>query len=121
MKRLMGLFLVLVLVVSIAACDGADETGDTGTTGEGETGDGEVAMENISFQPGETTVAVGTTVTWSNEDGVSHTTTSEETVWDSGTMAGGDTFSFSFDEPGTYAYFCEIHPDRMRATITVEG
>ncbi|MBW3666042.1 MAG: cupredoxin domain-containing protein [Actinobacteria bacterium] len=78
-------------------------------------------MENISFQPDEITVDAGTTVTWTNQDSIAHTTTSEETVWDSGNLQDGDTFSFTFDEPGTYAYFCEIHPDRMRATITVEG
>lgn len=119
MKPLSRLSLVIVLAMAFAACNGAAD--ETGTTGEGETGGGEVTMENISFQPDEMNVAAGTTVTWTNEDGVSHTTTSEDTAWDSGTLAGGDTFSFTFEEPGTYAYFCEIHPGQMRATITVEG
>lgn len=78
-------------------------------------------MENISFQPDELTVPVGTAVTWTNQDGIAHTTTSDDAVWDSGVLAGGGTFSFTFDEPGSFEYFCSIHPAQMRATITVEG
>lgn len=119
MRRRIGLSLMLVSALVLVACNGAEDEPDT--TAQEEAGAGEVVMANISFQPDELTVPVGATVTWTNEDGVSHTTTSEETVWDSDTMTSGDTFSFTFDEAGTYAYFCEIHPGQMRATITVEG
>ena len=81
----------------------------------------EVSIQSFSFGPDEITVAAGTTVTWVNdEDAVPHTATSEDGVWDSGTLQPGDSFSFTFDVPGTYPYFCAIHPS-MTATIVVEG
>jgi plastocyanin len=54
-------------------------------------------------------VPVGTTVTWVNNDSVPHTATSDTGVWDSGTLAPGQSFSFTFNTPGTFSYFCMIH------------
>jgi plastocyanin len=74
----------------------------------------QVAMKDISFQPKQITVAVGTTVVWTNEDPTSHTVTSgtrgnPSGLFDSGDVAPGQTFSFTFNEPGTYDYYCKIH------------
>lgn len=66
------------------------------------------------------TVAAGTEVTVTNEDGAGHTWTSTDGLWDSGTLRGGDTFSFVFESAGTYRFFCGIHPS-MTGTITVTG
>ena len=63
---------------------------------------------------------MGATVTAVNQDGVSHTWTSDDDVWDSGGLASGESFEFTFDEPGEFSYFCSIHP-QMTGTITVEG
>lgn len=109
-----------MVALAVGACGGGDGT-DT-TTGGGDTptsGSNEVVMQSISFQPGEITVEVGDEVTWTNEDGVTHTATSEDTLWDSGDLASGESFSHTFDEPGTYSYVCQIHPS-MQATVTVE-
>lgn len=80
-----------------------------------------IVMSQTSFVPDEITVAVNTTVTWTNNDTIAHTTTSDDGTWDSGTMAPDDTFEVTFDEAGTYEYFCTIHASTMRGTITVEG
>jgi plastocyanin len=81
----------------------------------------EVTIEGFAFEPQETRIAAGTTVTWLNaEDGAPHTATSDDGVWDSGTLQPGEEYSFTFDEPGTYPYFCAIHPS-MTGTIVVEG
>lgn len=71
------------------------------------------------------TIDAGTTVTWDNRDPAPHTVTSGRptdsdtgSVWDSGTMAAGRTFSRTFQEMGTFLYFCRIHPS-MQATVTV--
>ncbi|MCH8207159.1 MAG: cupredoxin domain-containing protein [Chloroflexi bacterium] len=69
-------------------------------------------------------VPVGTTVTWTNSDRVQHTTTSgtpgdETGVWTSDFLQQGDSFSFTFDQPGTFQYFCKVHPQTMQATVTV--
>jgi plastocyanin len=50
---------------------------------------------------------------------VPHTATSDDEVFDSGTLNEGDEFSFTFDEAGTFSYFCQVHPT-MQGTIVVE-
>jgi plastocyanin len=81
----------------------------------------EVSIASVAFGPDEITVPLGTTVVWTNdEDAVPHTSTSDDGLWNSGTLDPGESFEFTFDEPGTFAYFCRIHPS-MTATIIVEG
>lgn len=62
-------------------------------------------------------IKAGTTVTWLNIDDTEHTTTSNTGVWGSPILAPGKSFSFTFNNPGSYPYHCEIHP--MTATIVV--
>ena len=64
-------------------------------------------------------VALGTTVTWTNDDpGMPHTVTAVDGSFDSGVMQTGATFSYTFDKPGDFEYFCTLHP-WMRAKVTV--
>src|SRR5687768_3488429 len=70
-----------------------------------------------SFSPASLTVTVGDTVTWTNADDSPHTVTADG-AFDSGNLAPGQTFSFTFAEAGTYTYVCRYH-DEMVATITV--
>ena len=79
-----------------------------------------VSIQDFSFNPGQITVAPGTTVTWTNEGPSPHTTTADDGSWDSGELQQGEDFSFTFDEPGTYTYHCSIHPD-MTASVKVSG
>ena len=104
----------------------AMETQPTETPGATETpGQVEVVMRDIAFHPQTITVTVGTTVVWRNEDSFAHTVTSgtrdnPTDLFDSGNVSGGGgTFEFTFEEPGTYPYFCKIHPG-MNGTIIVE-
>lgn len=69
---------------------------------------------------GPDTVPVGTTVTVENRDSVDHTWSSASNVFDSGNLADGATFEFTFSEAGEFPFFCEIHPT-MTGTIKVEG
>lgn len=117
--RLAGLLVAVML--AIAACGNGEGSDTTTTSGDGDGAANEVVMEGIAFQPGEITVEAGTEVTWTNQDSVSHTTTSDDELWDSGTLSSDESFSFTFDEPGTYSYICTIHPARMQATVIVEG
>ena len=80
--------------------------------------DAEVTIVNFDFEPAEIEVAAGTTVTWMNEDQVSHTATSDEGVFDTGTLSQGESGSYTFDTAGRYGYFCEIHPS-MTGTVIV--
>jgi plastocyanin len=79
-----------------------------------------VSIKNFAFDPPNATVAPGTTVTWVNNDQVPHTVTANDGAFDSGTLQPGQSYSFAFDKPGTYAYHCNIHPD-MTATVAVSG
>ena len=69
-------------------------------------------------------VTVGTKVTWVNLARISHTTTSgppdePDGIWNSGELGDGESFSFTFNEVGTFAYYCAFHPSSMRATVKV--
>lgn len=81
-----------------------------------------IEIKNYAFAPATATVAVGTKVTWVNEDTVPHTvtTTSGPASFDSGQVAPGASFSAVFETAGTYSYYCADHPN-MKATITVTG
>ncbi len=77
-----------------------------------------VAIKDFSFQPASISVAVGSTVTWTNNDTTGHTVTADDGSFDSGTVAPGASFGHTFDTAGTFTYHCNIHPS-MTATITV--
>jgi len=79
----------------------------------------QIGIENFNFVPAEITVPVGTTVTWTNHDDVPHTSTSSDQVWDSKTLDPDGSYSFTFDKPGTYSYFCAVHPF-MTARVVVQ-
>ena len=75
-------------------------------------------IAEFAFAPGSLSAEAGQSVTWTNQDGAAHTVTADDGAFDSGNLAGGEEFSFAFDEAGTYAYHCNIHP-RMKGTVTV--
>jgi plastocyanin len=78
-----------------------------------------VSIANFSFQPATITVAVGTTVTWTNNDSTGHTVTADDGSFKSGTLAPGATFSQTFAAAGTFAYHCSIHSS-MKAAVIVQ-
>jgi plastocyanin len=80
----------------------------------------DVRIENFAFDPPHIQVAAGDTVTWTQGgDGTPHTATATEGTFDSGEIGDpGDTFQFTFEDPGEYSYSCSIHPE-MRGQVTV--
>ena len=79
---------------------------------------GAETLGNRAFSPDAADVAVGTTVTWTNTDSVSHTSTSDVKGWDSGIVGPGQQYSVAFQTPGTFSYHCLIHPG-MVGTVVV--
>lgn len=79
----------------------------------------QVIVENFSFQPGTLTVKAGTTVTWVNHDDEPHTVNENNKTFKSGTLDTDAKFSYKFTSPGTYSYFCSLHP-RMTGQIIVK-
>ncbi len=78
-----------------------------------------VSLKSIAFTPATLTVAVGTTVTWTNNDNVAHTVTADDNSFDSGNLAAGATYTKSFTTAGTYPYHCNYHAN-MTAKIVVQ-
>lgn len=79
----------------------------------------EVSMEGLAFNPSSVTIPPGTNITWINNDSVTHTVVSDEGLFESGEMSGGDTFSHVFSAPGVYSYHCSLHPT-IKGMITVQ-
>ena len=79
---------------------------------------GASSLGNKAFTPDDVSVAIGTTVTWTNSDSVAHTSTSDSEGWNSGSVAPGGQFSVAFRTAGTFPYHCAIHPG-MIGTVTV--
>ena len=77
-----------------------------------------VTIDNFAFSPQSLQVKVGTTVTWTNNQGATHTVTSDTGAWDSGNLSQGKSFSFTFTKAGTFAYHCAIHSS-MTGTVEV--
>jgi len=80
--------------------------------------DMEITIQGFAFAPATITIPVGTKVTWTNKDAATHTVTSDTGAFDSKNMPNGATFSFTFNQAGSFAYHCDIHA-RMVATIVV--
>ena len=80
-----------------------------------------VAIDNFSFGPQTLTVRAGTTVTWTNRDDIPHGIASSNNAFKkSGALDTDDSYSFTFTTPGTYQYFCYLHP-HMVGSIVVEA
>ena len=77
-----------------------------------------VGIKDFKFAPSPLTVPVGATVTWTNHDEEPHTITSTSGAFGSAGLSNEETFAQTFTRPGTYAYFCALHP-HMKATVVV--
>jgi len=87
--------------------------------GGGNSGSG-ISMINMTFSPASKTVAKGTVVTWTNNDGYAHTVTSNDgTTFNSGTIDAGKTYSYTASVAGTFEYHCLIHGIAMSGTLIV--
>jgi len=130
--RRLTVFVTAIALV-LGGCSGSGTEGSTTTESGGgttsavvDTTAGEsletasITIADFAFSTPDS-VSVGTTVEVTNEDSVSHTWTSDDDVFDSGSLGQGDTFEFAFDEPGEYPFFCKFHPGQMVGSITVEG
>lgn len=128
-SRFLQLMLGSGVVVLALAC-GSDDPVNPGNDNDNGNNDDDddgalqvIGLSGTSFTPSTVTISVGTTVRWTNNDGVDHTVTpdghNEWQRWETG--SSGETFEHTFNTPGTYDYFCEPHQGLgMTGTITVE-
>ncbi len=77
-----------------------------------------VSMSQMQFNSATVTIKTGGTVTWTNSDSMPHTVTASDGSFGSAQLGAGGTFTRTFDKPGTYGYYCTLHP-MMRGTVVV--
>ena len=101
---------LLALVVLAAGCGGSDEDAIVATT--------EVTMaKSYRFEPSRIAIAVGETVTWTNDDNFTHTV--QVDGQEDHKVEQGESFSITFDEPGSYRYVCTLHSKDMDGEVIV--
>lgn len=131
-----GLLVVIIALVSFSGClnqgepsqHAANSSGSnppvsaaSGSQPKAETAQpstGQVKINNFAFDPSTITVSPGTSITWTNYDSASHTVTATSGKFGSETLNQGQSFSYTFKEPGTFDYYCAIHPS-MKAKVVV--
>jgi amicyanin len=79
-----------------------------------------ISIDNFTFNPQKLTVKAGTTVTWTNKDDIPHAIATASKQFKSKTLDTDDAYSFTFTTPGSYEYFCSLHP-HMTGTVVVEA
>src|SRR5579885_1681274 len=92
--------LTILLLAMLAACGGTGGASPSGPT---------VTMLDNEFSPKQIHITAGETVTWMNNGQVAHTVTADDNKFDSGNIDSGKTYSHTFTETGTYAYYCALH------------
>ncbi len=80
---------------------------------------GQITIDSFRFTPQVLTVKAGSTVTWTNKDDVPHTIVSNAKKFRSPVLDTDGTFSYTFNDPGTYEYFCSVHP-QMTGKVIVQ-
>jgi plastocyanin len=114
-----ALTATLFFILIIAGCTSYGQSGALPTTTPIiNPGESTIMIQNFAFSPASITVAKGTTVTWVNEDSVNHQVVSDSgAVFTSTSLPKGGSYSFNFNNPGTYPYHCSIHPSMKGAVI----
>jgi len=112
-KSRWSLYLAASVLVALAALPAAQESVAAGPPS------AEVKIDNFSFTPPTLTVKAGTQITWRNADDIPHTVVSDDQSFKSKVLDTDETFTFTASKPGTYSYFCSIHP-KMTGKLVVE-
>lgn len=98
----------------------AEPTDDSGEGDDGGSDGAAVTIAGFAFGPDPIEVSAGTTITWTNEDSTSHTASVLDGGPSTGSIAGGESATLTFDEAGTFDYQCDFHPGSMTGTIVVQ-
>jgi plastocyanin len=118
---------VFLFVGLLSAC-GDSNSPSAPSTGSGSSGtagtpvsivSGASTLTTTAYSPNPLNVTVGTTVTWTNNDNMSHTSTANNGLWSSPLIGPGGQFSTTFTSAGSFAYKCTIHPG-MVGTVNVQ-
>jgi plastocyanin len=105
----------ILIAIAVAVVAGAGLSGAAAPAAS----DPQVKIDNFTFTPPAITVSAGTTVHWVNHDDLPHTVVSDDKSFKSKTLDTNDEFTLTFTKPGTYSYFCSIHP-KMTGKVVVQ-
>jgi len=124
MLRLLGSATVALLVLSACGGGGAPAAATAAAASAAAAGS-DVTVQGFKFAPLSLEVKVGTMVTWTNKDTALHvvasgTPSAKDGKFGGEVQPGGGTFTFTFAQAGTFAYFCERHPTSMTGTVVVK-
>ena len=111
--------LTVVLMMGGTGCSTSKTTTPAPTNTTTASASNTINIVNFTFTPGTLTVKAGTTVTWTNNDSTTHHVASDTGVFDSGNLSPNTTFSYTFNNAGTFPYHCTIHT-YMTGTIIVQ-
>jgi plastocyanin len=81
----------------------------------------QVSLTNFSFSPATVTINVGDNVKWTNNDAAAHTVDANNGAFSSGTLSNGASFTFKFNTPGTYDYYCAFHSGMVGKIIVLSN
>ena len=112
-----GLFTCVFLAAVGLSCLGAAAA--VSVSAKPTSGTRDIKIDNFTYGPAELTVPVGTTVMWANHDDIPHTVVSTDKVFKSKVLDTDEKFSYTFSKPGTYPYFCSVHP-KMTGKVIVQ-
>ena len=120
MRLLIGTAFLMAILSILYSCSKstAYNTPSPGGGTKGGPGTNEVWISGMAFNPATITVKAGTTIKWTNMDGIAHTVTSNDGTFDSGSLGGGGVFTWTFSAPGTFGYHCAFHSS-MKASVVV--
>jgi len=138
MRRATALLMMLAALLLVACGDDDSETttttedaatapvaGEAAEDAPAPSGDAvrsaKVEIVDFAYSPDPVTIEAGGKVIWQNMDSAPHTATADDGSFDTGDLEEGKLKSESFKDPGTYPYFCEIHPDMKGTVEVVEG
>jgi plastocyanin len=115
----------VVGAIALTGC-GGDDSGSTASSESSTTASAtttaestdKVDISDFKFVPESVTVEAGAELTWTNSDDAPHTATADDSSFDTGDLDQGDSKAITFDEPGTFSYYCRFHPF-MKATVEV--
>ena len=108
------LLLAIAFVALAGACDAPPPRSPRDSDGPAT----RVTILDLVYEPAELDIPAGSTVTWVNEDVAAHDVASDDGSFASPTLQQGDTFSVTFDQPGSWSYTCTIHPE-MTGVVSV--
>ena len=117
--KFLSIATIMILTIAISGCTQSSQTGGT-SNGGSQSGTYNVEIQNFAFNPSQITIKKGETVIWTNKDSTPHTVLSDSgNEINSGSLSNGQTYSHTFNQAGTFEYYCSIHP-YMKAKIIVE-